>query len=162
MLLLFVLLLICFYLYARYLKCCTRNITHLDGVSFNRYSVISTYGTCNVINVLCFYVTTFRCVCAVPRLAVCCSFLMSWFPGIIIVVVFVFNDDYNDNNNIIIISSSDGRGGGKRISFLTLVHLLIPVNSEVNRNNVPYVQKCSSYLAVSSTGLHYKDRLVKY
>ena len=88
MLLLFVLLRICFHLYAMYLKCRTRNITHLDGVSFNRYSVISTYGPCNVINVLCFYTTTFRCVCAVPRMAVCCSSLMSWFPVIIIVVVF--------------------------------------------------------------------------
>ena len=34
-----------------------------------------------VLAVLFFYVSTFRSMCAVPNMAVFCSSLMSWFPG---------------------------------------------------------------------------------
>jgi hypothetical protein len=33
---------------------------------------------------LCFYVSTFRSMCAVPNMAVFSSSLMSWFPGILL------------------------------------------------------------------------------
>jgi hypothetical protein len=32
---------------------------------------------------LCFYVSTFRSMCAVPSMAVFCSSLYSWFPGML-------------------------------------------------------------------------------
>jgi hypothetical protein len=34
-----------------------------------------------VLNVLHFYISTFRSMCAVPNMAVFCSFLTSWIPG---------------------------------------------------------------------------------
>jgi hypothetical protein len=40
---------------------------------------------------LCFYVSTFRSMCAVPNMAVFCSSLTSWFPGILLT--------FNNNNN---------------------------------------------------------------
>jgi hypothetical protein len=33
---------------------------------------------------LCFYVSTFRRMCAVPNMAVFCSSLTSWFPGMLL------------------------------------------------------------------------------
>jgi hypothetical protein len=33
---------------------------------------------------LCFYVSTFRSMCAVPNMAVFCSSLTSWFPGMLL------------------------------------------------------------------------------
>jgi hypothetical protein len=33
---------------------------------------------------LCFYVSTFRSMCAVPSMAVFCSSLISWFPGMLL------------------------------------------------------------------------------
>jgi hypothetical protein len=33
---------------------------------------------------LCFYVSTFRSMCAVPNMAVFCSSPTSWFPGILL------------------------------------------------------------------------------
>jgi hypothetical protein len=33
---------------------------------------------------LCFYVCTFRSMCAVPNMAVFCSSLTSWFPGMLL------------------------------------------------------------------------------
>jgi hypothetical protein len=39
---------------------------------------------------LCFYVPTFRSMCAVPNMAVFCSSLTSWFPGML------FTDFLND------------------------------------------------------------------
>jgi len=35
----------------------------------------------SVLNLLCFYISTFRSMCAVPNMAVCCSSLTSCFPG---------------------------------------------------------------------------------
>jgi amino acid transporter len=35
-----------------------------------------------------FYISTFRSMCAVPNMAVNCSSLTSWFPGIIIIIMF--------------------------------------------------------------------------
>ena len=34
-----------------------------------------------VLNLLYFYISTFRSMCAVPNMAVFCSSLTSWFPG---------------------------------------------------------------------------------
>jgi hypothetical protein len=34
--------------------------------------------------VLCFYVSTFRSMCSVPNMAVFCSALTSWFPGMLL------------------------------------------------------------------------------
>ena len=36
----------------------------------------------SVLNLLYFYISTFRNMCAVPIMAVFCSSLTSWFPGI--------------------------------------------------------------------------------
>ena len=40
----------------------------------------------SVMNLLYFYVSTFRSMCAVPNMAVFCSSLTSCFPGIIIII----------------------------------------------------------------------------
>jgi len=49
---------------------------------------------------LFFYVSTFRSMCAVPSMAVFCSSLTSWFPGIsltyfiiiiIIIIIIIYN-----------------------------------------------------------------------
>jgi hypothetical protein len=39
---------------------------------------------------LCFYVSTFRSKCAVPNMAVFCSSLTSWFPGMLL--TYFLND----------------------------------------------------------------------
>ena len=36
-----------------------------------------------VLNLLYFYISTFRSMCAVPNMAVFCSYLTSWFPGML-------------------------------------------------------------------------------
>jgi hypothetical protein len=36
-----------------------------------------------------FYIRTFRSMCAVPNIAVFCSSLTSWFPGIIIIITII-------------------------------------------------------------------------
>ena len=38
----------------------------------------------SVLNLLYFYISTFRSVCAVPYMAVFCSSLTSWFPGMLL------------------------------------------------------------------------------
>ena len=38
----------------------------------------------SVLNLLYFYISTFRSVCAVSNMAVFCSSLTSWFPGILL------------------------------------------------------------------------------
>ena len=38
----------------------------------------------SVLNLLCFYINTFRSMCAVPSMAVFCSSLTSWFPGMLL------------------------------------------------------------------------------
>ena len=37
-----------------------------------------------VLNLLYFYISTFRSMCAVPSMAVFCSSLTSWFPGMLL------------------------------------------------------------------------------
>ena len=44
----------------------------------------------SVLNLLYFYISTFRSVCAVPNMAVFCSFLTSCFPGMLI--TYFLND----------------------------------------------------------------------
>jgi hypothetical protein len=39
---------------------------------------------------LCFYVSTFRSMCAVPNMTVFCSSLTSWFPGMLL--TYFLND----------------------------------------------------------------------
>ena len=39
--------------------------------------------------VLFVYVSTFRSMCAVPNMAVFCSSLTSWFPGIIVIIIVI-------------------------------------------------------------------------
>ena len=43
----------------------------------------------SVLNLLYFYISTFRSMCAVPNMAVLCSFLTSWFPGMCIIIVII-------------------------------------------------------------------------
>jgi len=43
----------------------------------------------SVLNLLYFYISTFRSVCAVPNMAVFCSSLTSCFPGIIIIIIII-------------------------------------------------------------------------
>ena len=38
----------------------------------------------SVLNPLYFYISTFRSMCAVPNMAVFCSSLTSWFPGMLL------------------------------------------------------------------------------
>ena len=38
----------------------------------------------SVLNLLYFYISTFRSMCAVPNMAVFCSSLPSWFPGMLL------------------------------------------------------------------------------
>ena len=38
----------------------------------------------SVLNLLFFYINTFRSMCAVPNMAVFCSSLTSWFPGMLL------------------------------------------------------------------------------
>ena len=38
----------------------------------------------SVLNLLCFYISTFRSMCAVPYMAVFCSSLTSWFPSMLL------------------------------------------------------------------------------
>ena len=42
------------------------------------------------LNLLCFYISTFRSMCAVPNMAVCCSSLTSCFPGMLL--TYFLND----------------------------------------------------------------------
>ena len=46
----------------------------------------------SVLNLLYFYISTFRSTCAVPNMAVFCSSLTSWFRGttIIIIIIIIF------------------------------------------------------------------------
>ena len=37
-----------------------------------------------VLNLLYFYISTFRSMCALPNMAVFCSSLTSWFPGMVL------------------------------------------------------------------------------
>ena len=43
-----------------------------------------------VLNLLYFYISTFRSMCAVPNMAVFCSSLTSWFPGMLL--TYFLND----------------------------------------------------------------------
>jgi len=44
----------------------------------------------SVLNLLYFYISTFRSMCAVPNMAVFCSYLTSCFPGILL--TYFLND----------------------------------------------------------------------
>ena len=44
----------------------------------------------SVLNLLYFYISTFRSMCAVPNMAVFCSSLTSWFIIIIIIICFPY------------------------------------------------------------------------
>jgi len=46
-----------------------------------------------VLNLSYFYISTFRSICAVPNIAVFCSSLTSWFPGIIIIIIKYHNGE---------------------------------------------------------------------
>jgi hypothetical protein len=43
-----------------------------------------------VLALLCFYVSTFRSMCAVPNMAVFCSSLTSWFPGMLLTYYYYY------------------------------------------------------------------------
>ena len=42
-----------------------------------------------VLNLLYFYISTFRSVCVVPNMAVFCSSLTSWIPGYVVVIIII-------------------------------------------------------------------------
>jgi len=44
----------------------------------------------SVLNLLYYYISTFRSTCAVPNVAVFCSSLTSWFPGMLL--TYFLND----------------------------------------------------------------------
>ena len=44
----------------------------------------------SVLNLLYFYISTFRSMCAVPNMAVFCNSLTSWFPGMLL--TYFLND----------------------------------------------------------------------
>ena len=41
------------------------------------------------ISVLYFCISTLRIMCAVPNMAVYCSFLTSWFPGMLLIIIII-------------------------------------------------------------------------
>ena len=43
----------------------------------------------SVLNLLYFYISTFRIMCAVPNMAVFCSSLTSWLPGMFIIIIII-------------------------------------------------------------------------
>ena len=46
----------------------------------------------SVLNLLYFYISTFRNMCAVPNMVVFCNSLTSWFPGMLltfIIIIFI-------------------------------------------------------------------------
>ena len=44
----------------------------------------------SVLNLLYFYISTFRSMCAVPNMAVFCSSLISWFPGMLLTYYYYY------------------------------------------------------------------------
>jgi len=42
-----------------------------------------------VLNLLYFYISTFRSMCAVPNMAVHCSSLISCFPGMLLIIIII-------------------------------------------------------------------------
>ena len=44
----------------------------------------------SVLNLLYFYISTFRSMCAVPNMAVFCSSLTSWFPGMLLTYYYYY------------------------------------------------------------------------
>jgi len=42
-----------------------------------------------VFNLLYFYISTFRSMCAVPNMAVFCSSLTSYFPGMLLIIIII-------------------------------------------------------------------------
>jgi len=44
----------------------------------------------SVLNLLCFYISTFRSVCAVPNMAVFCSSLTFCFPGMLLTYYYYY------------------------------------------------------------------------
>jgi len=44
-----------------------------------------------VFNLLYFYISTFRSMCAVPNMAVFCSSLTSYFPGMLLIIIIIIN-----------------------------------------------------------------------
>ena len=44
----------------------------------------------SVSNLLYFYISTFRSMCAVPSMAVFCSSLTSWFPGMLLTYYYYY------------------------------------------------------------------------
>ena len=43
----------------------------------------------SVLNLLYFYISTFRSTCAVPNMALFCSSLTSWFPGTLLLLLLL-------------------------------------------------------------------------
>ena len=43
----------------------------------------------SVLNLLYFYISTFRSMCAVPNMAAFCSSLTSWFPGMLLMYLLL-------------------------------------------------------------------------
>ena len=46
----------------------------------------------SVLNLLYFFISTFRSMCAVPNMAVFCSSLTSWFPGVLLLLLLLLLD----------------------------------------------------------------------
>ena len=60
----------------------------------------------SVLNLLHFYISTFRSMCAVPNMAVFCSSLNSCFPGILltfIIIIIIISSSSSSSSSIIIL-----------------------------------------------------------
>ena len=64
----------------------------------------------SVLNLLYFYISTFRSMCAVPYMAVCWSSLTSWFPNIVLIFIII----------IIIIICTSQLSGSSHVSVVYL------------------------------------------
>ena len=45
----------------------------------------------SVLNLLYFYISNFRNMCAVPNMAVFCSYLTSWFPDMLVLILLLLS-----------------------------------------------------------------------
>jgi hypothetical protein len=78
----------------------------------------------SMLNLFYFYISTFRSVCAVPNMAVFCSSLTSWFPGMLLTFYYYYYYYYYmltiASSNVLIWSEFGSTSDVCRASALTL------------------------------------------
>ena len=85
----------------------------------------------SVLNLLYIYISTFRSMCAVPSMAVFCSFFTSWFPGMLLTYFL------NDFEIIPVAPITTGITFVFTLLLLLLLLLLLPSSSTYS-SSFPY------------------------